>query len=232
MLLAIKEVEAAVQSIHDQYRTHGLVSVQIEEVRTQKVHRKYGTRPEKAEEALAFQITAKHNEAAAKEHKALFGWRVYATNAPQERLSPVQSVECYWQEYNIEHRFNELHNKTTALLPIFLHKENRVVALVRLLILAIKFSCLIQYQVRRELQNTEQSIKELYPGNPGRKTQKPTTNLILSAFKGISLVIMTLPDGTPFVQMTSLKPVQLKILTLLGVTPDTFEQICQFYRTG
>ncbi|MFN0037151.1 MAG: IS1634 family transposase [Saprospiraceae bacterium] len=232
VMLDAQEVAAAVQGIHGQYRTAGLVSVEIKELRAQKVHRKYGKRPEQVGEEVAFQITATRNEEAIKEHKALFGWRVYATNAPKERLSPTQSVECYWQEYNIEHRFNELHNKTTALLPIFLHKENRIVALVRLLILAIKFSCLIQHQLRQELQNTEQSIKELYPGNPGRKTKKPTTSLILGAFKGISLVTMTLPDGTPFVQMTALKPVQLKILKLLALTPDTFEDICQFCRSG
>jgi transposase len=231
VLSTLEEVNAAIVDIHNKYRTKDLLFLEIKTISTPKTQRKYGTRPAQIIEELTFEISVSRNETMINEKKTLFGWRVYATNAPKERLSPIQCVECYWQEYHIEHRFNELHHKTTALLPLFLHKQNRIVALVRLLITAIKFSCLIQYQVRQELKNTGQSINELYPGNPGRKTTKPTTNLILGAFKGISLVIMKLPDGNTFIQMTNLKPVQLNLIKLLGLKSDLFEMVCQFCKS-
>lgn len=211
-------------------RVEAFFDIEVQEHRELVTRRKYGSRPMQTQAKVRWEIQYSLRQEALQAHKELLGWRTYATNAPKDRLQPVQAVQCYWQEYAIEQRFNELLNKVTALMPIFLHKENRIVALVRLLVLALKFSTLIQHQARGNLEKTGQSLKELYPGNPGRKTQKPTTNLILSAFRGIALVFMELPDGNSIVQMTPLKPTQLKILLLLGLSERTYDSVCQFWK--
>ena len=79
-------------------------------------------------------------------------------------------------------------------MPVYLNKANRIniKALIRLLLIALKYVSLIQMQVRQKLENTKQTLKELYPGNPGRKTDKPTTKMLLKAFEYITLVIITI----------------------------------------
>jgi transposase len=224
------EVAAMAAQVLQKRQVEGFLTVEVEERQEPFTRRKYGKRPSETLVKVHWEIRCHLRHEAIEAHRELLGWRTYATNAPQDRLQPVQAVQCYWQEYRIEQRFNDLLNKVTALMPIFLHKENRIVALVRLLVLALKFSTLIQHQARGELDKTGQSIKELYLGNPGRKTQKPTTNLILGAFRGIALVFMELPDGSSLVQMTPLKPIQIKLLKLLGLSEVAYSNVSQFWK--
>ncbi len=230
-LPASKEAALAMAAhVLEKNRVEGFFDVRAEEHTEHATKRKYGKRPEQAHTKVHWELHWELRQKELDAHKELLGWRTYATNAPQDQISPVQAIECYWQEYRIEQRFHELLNKVTALVPIFLHKENRIVALVRLLVLALKFSTLMQHQVREELEKTGQSLKELYPGNPGRKTEKPTTSLILGAFRGIALVFMFLPDGTNFVQMTPLKPIQISLLKLLGLSEVAYSNVRQFWK--
>lgn len=224
------EVAAMAAQILQKRQAGAFLAVEVEERQEPCTRRKYGSRPEQTLVKVHWEIRCQVRQEALEAHRELLGWRTYATNAPADRLSPVQAVECYWQEYRIEQRFNDLLNKVTALMPIFLHKENRIVALVRLLVLALKFSTLIQHQARGELEKTGQSLNELYPGNPGRKTKKPTANLILSAFRGIALVFMELPDGSSLVQMTPLKPIHLTLLKLLGLSEVAYSNVSQFWK--
>lgn len=106
-------------------------------------------------------------------------------------------------------------------MPVLLKKPNRIKALICLLLLALKFVSLIQYQVRQELSTTKQKLKELYPGNPGRATDQPTTNLILRAFQNIHLVIVSV-DNKVYVNLEGIKPIYLKLLKLLKISPETY----------
>ena len=225
-----EEALAMAAQVLEKNQVAGFFDVEAEEHLQHSTKRKYGKRPEQAHTKSRWELRWQLRQKELEAHKGLLGWRTYATTAPTGQLSPVQAPECYWQEYRIEQRFHELLNKVTALVPIFLHKENRIVALVRLLVLALKFSTLMQHQVRNELEKTGQSLKELYPGNPGRKTEKPTTNLILSAFRGIALVFMVLPDGARLVRLTPLKPIQLSLLKLLGLSEVAYSNVSQFWK--
>ncbi len=69
--------------------------------------------------------------------------------ADTKALSPVQMVEYYRQEYRIEQQFHKLLTKTTDLLPINLKNETRIIALLRLVMLALQFVTLIQYSIRK-----------------------------------------------------------------------------------
>ena len=200
------EVQSAVQQILTKYQLKDFLQVNIEQ---------------RAETKLHFQLQIKVNEVLKAQHLQNLGWRVYASNAPKDRLSIQQAILCYRNEYRIEHKFDELLNRVTALMPVLLHKPHRIKALIRLLLLALKYVSVIQHRVRSELKATKQKIKELIPGNPGRATDKPTTNLILHAFKNIHLNIVSV-ENKIYVNISDLKPVQLKILELLKVPPEIY----------
>lgn len=221
VLASKAEIQAKAEQIIEKRRLKGLIEVQLEEHVERIPVRKYGNKPAGFKEQRRFSLHVKGCEQALAQYRQTLGWRVYACNAPIERLSTTQAVICYRQEYRIEHKFNELLNKVTALMPVFLKKPKRIKALIRLMLLALKFVSLIQHQARRELEATGQYIKELYPGNPGRKTDRPTTKMLLEAFQNITLVVLPV-QGQTVIKISELKPVQLQILKILKISPDIY----------
>lgn len=215
------ELEARITQILKKYQVQDFLTYQIKEHQTTREVRAYLDRPAEIRTSIHFSLEFQVNEVAKAKHLQKLGWRVYACNASLEQLSTAQAIECYRNEYKIEHKFDELLNKVTALMPVYLHKPNRIKALIRLLLLVLKYVSLIQYQARTELKATEQSIKELYTGNPGRATDKPTTRMLLKAFDNITLVLMPIGDKV-IVKISDLKPVQLKILNLLKLSPEIY----------
>lgn len=220
------EIEARAAQIIEKQKLKGLIEVQVEEHIELVPIQKYGDRPAGFKEQRHFSLHIHSCEEELAQYRENLGWRVYACNAPMEQLSTKQAVICYRQEYRIEHKFNELLNKITVLMPIFLKKPNRVKALIRLLLLALKFVSLIQHQARKELKATGQYIKELYPGNPGRKTTRPTTKMLLEAFQNITLVVVPM-ENQIFIKISDLKPVQLQILKLLKIPPEIYRNLEQ-----
>lgn len=166
---------------------------------------------------------------ALKNEQRLAGWRVMATNAPLERLCAQEVVLCYWEEYRIEQQFHLLLNKCTALRPIFLKKENRILAMLKIMMLALQYSNLWQYTLRRELnQQQEPYLTKVVPGNPGMKVHLPTTKLALAAFKKVQAIYVHLPDGQLFVQIQGLEPHHQRLLRLLKLPPDVYlHPLCQ-----
>ena len=222
------EIELTVAQLLKKHKLAAFIEVEVLE-QIQKIPvRKYGNRPAGVKELISFSLQIQTNQEALDKHRQNLGWRVYATNSPIDKLSTKEAIICYRQEYRIEHKFNELLNKFTALVPVYLKKDHRINALIRLSLLALKFVSTIQYQVRATIKETGQQVKELYPGNPGRATAKPTTKMILEAFDNIHLVIMPLQNQT-IVEMSELKPIQLKLLQLLKINPIIYSGAEQFF---
>ena len=220
-LTSKEQVQQAIEQITTTHRVQQLLEVEIEEHTSVKYIRAYKDKPARREQITTYALQIQVNESAKLEQLKSLGWRAYATNAPIEKLSTAQAVQTYRNEYKIEHKFDELINKVTALMPVLLQKPNRIKALICLLLLALKFVSLIQYQVRQELKTTKQQLKELYPGNPGRATDQPTTNLILKAFQNIHLVVVSV-DHKIYVNLEGIKPNHLTILQLLKIPPETY----------
>lgn len=215
------EVETAVAKILTKYQVREFLRINITERIEHKKLQKHKERPAMIRKISHFNLECTVNEENKTAQLRRLGWRAYACNAPINRLDTTQVVECYRNEYKIEHKFDELLNRITALMPVYLGKPNRIKALIRLLLLALKYVSLIEHQVRKELKTTKQTLKELYPGNPGRATNQPTTNMLLKAFKNIHLSIVSVGNKI-YVKVDDLKPIQLKILQLLKIPPESY----------
>jgi hypothetical protein len=72
--------------------------------------------------------------------------------------------------------------------------------------------------VRRQLATEKNSLSGLYDGNPQRPTQRPTTERLLAAFRGITLYVHR--DGST--EITALNPLQQLILTLMKVPQSIY----------
>ena len=136
-------------------------------------------------------------------------------------MSLSAAVYGYRNEYLIERCFGRYKGKALGLTPIFLATDQRVKGLIRLLSLGLRILCLLEFSVRSELDSTRQALSGLYAGNPKRATAKPTAELLLRAFRGITLTVMKI-NGTLQYFLSALSERQQRILQLLRTADDIY----------
>ena len=82
--------------------------------------------------------------------------------------------------------------------------------------------CLVEFTVCKALQEQDEKLNGIYAGNPKRATARPTTEMMLRAFVGISLVIVSF-GGIIHHSVNPLNAVQLRILALLGSSAAIYQ---------
>ena len=83
---------------------------------------------------------------------------------------------------------------------------------------------LLEWQVREKVRQAEGKLKGVYPGQPGRHTSRPSAELLLAAFTGISLTLVEVA-GKVTVHITPLNPLQERLLTLWELPSDLFHRL-------
>ena len=210
----------AAAAILAKYRVEGLVHVTVTTEVHEHVKRRYGTRPATTVRSERVRVRGASDEAPLAHAVRRLGWRVYATNHIAEQLSLAQGVAAYRSEYLIEQGFGRLKGRSLSLTPLFLRYDHRVVGLICLLSIALRVLVLMQFVVRRNLQQADATLKGIYPGQPGRQTAKPTTEMMLQAFRGVTLSRIKI-DGKLHDYLTPLNDVQKRILELMEVPPES-----------
>jgi transposase len=99
----------------------------------------------------------------------------------------------YRGQNRLEDNWSRLKGQPLGLTPMYWQHESRIQGLVLLLSLALRLLTLLEWTVRKKLQETKETLKGLYPGQPGRQAKRPSAELLLQAFKGISLVVVEQP---------------------------------------
>jgi transposase len=217
-----EDYEEAINGILKANNVENLLKVEIQERITKTEKRAYGSRPKRTETKSEFQISVQQQEEEIKKRKEYMGWQVYATNAAKDLLPFEKCVWKYRYQSNIESRFDDVRNKMAALLPVFLQKDNRIIGLVNILLLALKVCSVLEYKVAKSLQDQKKKLHGVYEGNPKRETDRPSVKRILTAFKSISFSLIFENNDFQFVLMTKLKPVQKKILQLLELDTEIY----------
>jgi len=212
----------AAAAIMAKHHVEGLVNVTVMTEVHEHVKRRYGTRPATTVRSERVRVGAAHAEAPLAHAVRRLGWRVYATNHSAEEVSLAQGVAAYRSEYLIEQGFGRLKGRSLSLTPLFLHDEQRVVALICLLSIALRVLVLMQFVVRRNLQQRSATLKGIYPGQPGRQTAQPTSEMMLWALRGVTLSRLTI-DGKPLYHLTPLNAVQKRILILMEVPLESYD---------
>jgi transposase len=104
---------------------------------------------------------------------------------------------------------------------LFLQTDARVEGLIRLLSLALRVLVLVEFVARRHLANTQDQITGLYPGQATRATASPTAELLLRAFRGISLSVVEIAGQV----LSPLNALQHRVLELLGWSAGLYERL-------
>jgi transposase len=222
----------AAQVILQAHRVEGLLSYTFErqeERHIQFVGRGRGAanRPQHIVEQVRYQITSViRHEADITALKETFGWRAYATDVPTEQLTLEEAVLTYRDEWLIERGFHRLKGAPLSLNPLFVKRDDQVVGLIHLLTIAIRLLTLIEFVVRRTLKREQAELAGLHKENPKKSTATPTTERLLQALSNITLTIVQLPDRVVR-HVTPLTPLQVRILELLGLSPDIYRSLAE-----
>jgi len=210
-----------VETILKRHRVEGLLEVQV----TTEIHarpvRKYGKRAAEIRQEQHLSVSVQRNETAIKQAVRLLGWRVYATNAPADMLSIEQAVLAYREEYLVERNFGRLKGKPLSLTPMYLEDDQHATGLTRLLSIGLRVLALIEHVARSQLKAKGEKLSGLYAGNPKRATERPTTEILLRAFKDIFLSFVQI-DGRFYRHITPLSELQCKILGLLNIPSSIY----------
>ncbi len=117
-----------------------------------------------------------------------------------------------------------LRGKTLGITPLFLSSTTRIKGLVRLLGIALRVLCLVEFAARKALQEEGTKLDGIYAGNPKRATARPTTEMMLIAFRGLNLTVINVNEVDRCC-MTALNAVQTRILGLIGFPPTIYQGI-------
>ncbi len=169
-------------------------------------------------------VTKRRKPAQIAAYEAAAGWRAYATNAPRARLTLQHAVEKYAGQWQPERGFGRLKGDWLKVAPIFLRTDEHIRGLMFILSLVLRAFTLIEFVVRRELQAQHETLTGLYDGAPRKTTARPTTERLLKAFEGITL--LRIQDGqTVRYQLTGFSQLHRRILQLLGLPASLYTRL-------
>ena len=154
------------------------------------------------------------------------GWQVYGTNALALPLPPV--VWAYRGQYRIEDDWSRLKGRSLGLTPVYLQDEERIQGLVSLLSLALRVLTLVEWVVRERLCQDRAKLQGIYDGQPGRKTNRPSAELLLRVMRTISISVVEV-NGRIHALLSPLTEVQKRLLELWDLPPNLYENVaCGF----
>lgn len=222
-----EKLKEKAEAIITDCKVEGLIQYHFECEVTQKttyVGRGRGSkdREKKTTQQVRYQITSVERlEDSISTLKKTLGWKAYVTNESVDRLSFENAVLTYRDEWTIERGFRRLKGAPLSLDPVFVKRNDQIIGLTNLLSIALRALTVIEFVVRRSLQENNEKLTGLHAENPQKGTDRPTAERILKAFSQINLTIVELA-GQVFHHVTPLSPLQTKILDLLGLGEETY----------
>lgn len=223
-LTSLDSWQEAAMEIVKRHRTTGLIKLDFVVKTIQRLLRRHLERPAQKIEESSIEFKFEVDSSAVANQIRTFGWRVYVTNQVESELSLASAVRAYRDEYLAERGFARLKGFPLSLTPIYLQRDDHITGLIRLLSIGLRVLTLLEFQVRRRLSEDKEKLAGLYTGNPQRATSRPTAELLLAAFKEITLLLIEVKDQI-YVHLTPLSPLQQRILALLDFPSHIYNQL-------
>jgi transposase len=226
-LLFHAELMQAAAAIVTREGVEGLLAYTARAVLTTRAKRAYRGRPARQETDVSFVTEVQRDETLIQEKKRQMGWQVYGTNGVG--MSLPQVVWAYRGQYRIENDWSRLKGRPLGLTPLYLQDEGRIQGLVYLLSLALRVLTLMEWVVRERLRQEGAKVQGIYAGQAGRKTARPSAELLLEAMKTISVSVVEI-NGQTHALLSPLTEVQQRLLELWGLPPDLYENVTRGFR--
>ena len=109
---------------------------------------------------------------------------------------------------------------------MYVQRDDHATGLIRLLSIALRVLTLLEFVGRRQLAAEGAKLAGLYAGNPRRETARPTAERLLEAFEGITLTVVVKGFQQTDRHITTLSPLQQRILEMLGFSSALYTRLC------
>ena len=93
-----------------------------------------------------------------------------------------------------------------------------------MLSLALRVLTLVEWVVREGLRKESAKVHGVYAGQPGRKTARPSAELLLEVMKTIRVSVVEV-NGQTHAMLSPLTKVQQRLLQLWELPPDLYEKV-------
>jgi transposase len=220
--LTATQLRAAASALVKEERVQGLLNYQVRTTTKERTVRAYRGRPQRVERTSEQRLEVSRCAEAIEQAKREMGWRVYATSQVEMGLAGV--VWGYRGQHRLEKDWSRLKGRPLSLTPMYLESEERMHGLVLLLSVAVRLLTLLEGKARQTLEEVGSVLTEVYPGQPGRQTSRPSAELLLRVFKGINRSVVEV-GGQQSVHVTPLRPVQQQVLDLLDLPDDLYQRL-------
>jgi len=225
----LPKLQQKVTAILDQKRVADYLQVSVRDQITYEerlVGRGRGgpDRPKKVVEHHRLELTVSRQPTAIEQAERLAGWRLYVSNTTAERMSLAESIAYYRDQWQPERGFHRWKQGNLPVLPVYLKHEQRIRGLMVLLSIGLRVLTLVEFVVRRELDQRQESLAGLYEGNRKRVTDRPTTERLLRAFEGIVLYCWQTGEQASY-QLTPLTDLHKRILNLMSLPADLYARL-------
>ena len=219
-----EEFQAAIDKIISAHRVEGLIAVRMEVRAIERTVRGYKDQPDRLDTVYDMCVSCHIHAEAVEKAKELLGCRVFVTNAPVERMTLSDAVLTYRDEYRIENNFGRLKGQSLSISPMYLQREDHIKGLIRLLSIGLRLLTLLEFVVGKRLAEASEALSGLYAGNAKRSTANPTAELLLEAFKNITMLIIP-QNGHLIRYLNPLTELQKRMLELFGYSADVYARL-------
>jgi transposase len=230
------ELHQAAAAVLADKGVEGLLQVEFEKELTEK--KRYGKsgRPRQTDEpAVEVQVRYKisqvrRNQEEIGRRQERLGWRAMATNAPVERLSLEASVRTYREGAGMERAFHQMKDKPLGIKPLFVKTDEQIKGLTRLLLIALRVMTLVEIVVRAGLEEKQEALQGLHPGQRNKKESRPTAKRLLAGIARLRITLFGVEyQGQPVWQLLPLPKLLLRVLDLLGLPASLYLDLAQLF---
>jgi transposase len=226
------ELERAVKALLTAENATGLLTVNWERQETVREHyvgpgRGGPNRRKTRETSVRYQITSvTRDERAIEDLVARMGWQVQVTNVAESQLSLVDSVLGYRAGTCVERAFHQLKDQPLGIRPLYVHRDDQIRGLTRLLTLALRVLTLFEVLVRRGQAQESKDLPGLYPGQAKRTTERPTAKRVLEAIAGAGLTLTRVGSNERCGwHLTGLPVLVKQVLGYLGLSDEIYTRL-------
>ncbi len=228
------ELRTEVNHILEKYQVTDLLTVnwqRVEKKTTRYVGRGRGgpNRKKRTEIKVRYVITSiARNESLIAKHKQRLGFRVLATHASVAKIPFDTVVRNSRKSYSIEHDFHLIKSRPIGISPLYVRREDQIIGLTHLLMIALRLLTLIQIQVRDALANCGQELEGLYPGQPNRTTSVPTAKRLLRAVAQAEITLTQISiKGQELWYLTPLPDLLDRLLIYLKLDASLYKRLME-----
>ena len=152
------------------------------------------------------------------------GWRIYVTNSPKQFLNFSSAYKFFRKTmYVIEIGFHVLKDYLN-ISPLFVRKQNQIIGMTRLLMLALKILTLMTAEVRANMKKENIVLRGLYAGQSARKHSTPTAQSLLEYFSRQEIAIVGHKIGEEWQWfITPLTDTCRSILKMLKISESSYD---------